>query len=93
MADGIYVGAFFCFDDDLVVEGVAPTAESIDMEGILLDELIAGVEKMHPLFKDVIRLGYQGLERKEIADALPVKKSQAYEVIKRCREEAERWLG
>ncbi len=79
-------------DEGYLPEGAAPAAESIVMEGILLDELIAGVEKMHPLFKDVIRLGYQGLERKEIADALPVKKSQAYEVIKRCREEAEKWL-
>ena len=73
--------------------GTGPSAEAIVMEGILLDELIAHVGKLNPLFGDVVRLGYQGLGRKEIVEGLPVKKSQGYEVYKKCREEAERWLN
>lgn len=70
----------------------APSAESVVMEGVLLDEMITDLEKKNELYRDVIRLGYQGMDRKEIADALPVKKSRAYDVIRKCRVEAEEWL-
>ena len=56
------------------------SAESIAMEEILLDELIAAVGKMNPMFGEVVRLGYQGMDRKEIVAALPVKKSQGYHI-------------
>lgn len=84
--------------DEMLEEGCFPTetvmsAESIAMERILLDELIAVVGKKNPLYGEVIRMGYQGMNRKEITDYLPVKKSQAYEVYRRCREEVEQWLG
>ena len=69
-----------------------PSTESIALEGILLDELLCEAEKANPLFRDVIRLGYSGLDRKEIIGALPLKKSQAYDVIRKCREEAEKFL-
>lgn len=78
-------------EDFLPIEAVT-SAESIVMEGILLDELIIDLSEKNALFGDVIRLGYKGLSRKAIAEALPVKKSQAYDVIKKCRNEAERWL-
>ena len=60
--------------------------------GILLDEMAAELGEENPLYSEIIRLGYQGLTRKEIAESLPVKKSQAYEMIRKCREEAERFL-
>lgn len=72
--------------------GAAPSAEAILMEGELLQELFSDLAELNPLYAEVVRLGYEGLDRKEIVDLLPVKKSQAYEVYRRCREEAEKWL-
>ena len=69
-----------------------PSAESLVMEGILLDEMIADLGKKNALFGDVIRLGYRGFSRKDIVEALPVRKSQAYELVRKCRDEAEGWL-
>lgn len=80
-------------EEGYLPDGACPSAESIVMEGILLDELISYVGKLNPLFGDVVRLGYQGIGRKEIVEGLPVKKSQGYEVYKKCREEVERWLN
>ena len=68
------------------------STEEEALSGILLDELFVSLGRVNPLYEDVIRLGYQGFGRKEIADLLPVKKSRAYEVIRKCREEAERFL-
>ena len=68
------------------------SAEAIALEGLVLDDLFRHVGEISPLFEEVTRLGYQGLDRKEIVDALPVGKSQGYELYKRCREEVERWL-
>ena len=80
-------------ENDYLPEDAEPSAESIVMEGLLLDELIAALGQKNPLYAEIVRLGYQGLGRKEIVDSLPVRKSQGYEVYKRCREEAERWLN
>lgn len=83
--------------DAMLEDGYLPvetesSTESVAMEGILLEELLAAVGKLNPLYGDVIRLGYQGMDRKGIVNALPVKKSQAYDVIRKCQEEAERWV-
>lgn len=72
--------------------GAAASAETIALEGVLLGEMIAELGKKNALLGEVIRLGYQGMDRKGIADKLPVKKSQAYDVIRKCREEVEWWL-
>ena len=74
-------------EENCPLDDMVSSAESIAMEGILLDELIAGVGRLNPLFGDVIRLGYQGMDRKAIVGLLPVKKSQGYEVYRKCREE------
>lgn len=71
--------------------GAVSSAESVVMEGILLDEMITELEMKNALYGDVIRLGYRGMDRKGIVVALPVKKSQAYEVYRKCKEEAECW--
>lgn len=79
-------------EEDYLPADASPSAESIVMEGILLDEMIADLGRKNPLFGDIIRLGYRGFGRKDIVDALPVGKSQAYDMIRKCREEAERWV-
>ena len=83
--------------DELAEKGYDPadrraSTEAIVMEEILLDELIAELEKLNPLYRDMIRMGYSGLERKEIIGTLPLKKSQAYDLFRKCREEAEKFL-
>ncbi len=78
-------------EEGFLPAGAVPSAESAAMEGILPEELYADIRKVNPLFGEIIRLGYQGLDRKEIVDALPVRKSQGYEVYRRCRETVERW--
>ena len=66
--------------------------ESILTEGLLLEALISEAERVNPLFRDVIRLGWSGLKRSEIIGALPVKKTQAYDLVRRCREAAKEFL-
>ena len=72
--------------------GAVPSAESVAMDEILPVELAVDLGQMNPMFSDIVRLGYQGIACKEIIDRLPVRKSQAYDVYRKCRAEAERWL-
>ncbi len=74
-------------------EGTVSSAESIALERILLDEIITELGKKNALYEKIIRLGCQGLSRRDIVEALSVKKSQAYELIRKCHEEVEKWLG
>ena len=66
--------------------------ESFLIEEYLLEALIQEAERVNPLFRDVIRLGWSGLARSEIIGALPVKKSQAYDLVRKCREAAKEFL-
>ncbi len=77
--------------DDLFTQ-TESSAESVAMEEILLAEMISELARKNPLFEQVIRLGYQGMNRKEVAQELPLAKSRAYELYRQCREEAERFL-
>jgi len=79
-------------EKDYLPADAVPSSESIVMEGILLDEMISALGMKNPLYADVIRLGYRGLDRKEVVDRLPVRKSRRYDLYRRCMEEAEGWL-
>ena len=58
------------------------------MEMLLLDELFVTLEQMKPLFGEIVRLGMQGLKKKEIIERMPIKKSQAYQLISECEKAA-----
>ena len=47
-----------------------------------LDDLLKYVSDKDPTIGTVLRLGWQGYNRKQIVEALPVKKSRAYDVLK-----------
>ena len=65
-----------------------PSPEDEAMEMLLLDELFVTLEQMKPLFGEIVRLGMQGLKKKEIIECLPIKKSQAYQLISECEKAA-----
>ena len=44
------------------------------------------------MYADIIRLGYEGLSKKEIIDRLPVQKSRGYELYNECRRLVEDYL-
>lgn len=70
----------------------APSAESCAMLGLLLNDLINAFANSHPQYAEIIRLGYDGLSRKEIIQRLPMKKSQAYQTFNNCRKTVEEFL-
>lgn len=70
----------------------APSAESCAMLGLLLEDLLAEFADRYPQYAEIIRLGYGGLDRKEIIRQLPMKKSRAYEAYSDCRKAAEDFL-
>ena len=79
-------------EEDYLPAEAMPSAASVAMAGLLYDELVAVLGKMCLLYVDILRMCREGLSRKEIVDRLPVKKSQGYDLYRKCREEAERWL-
>lgn len=69
-----------------------PSAESFAIEGEILMDLINEASKKCPMYADIIRLGYEGLRKKEIIDRLPVQKSRGYELYNECRRLVEDYL-
>jgi len=45
-----------------------------------------------PMYADIIRLGYEGLSKKEMVERLPVQKSRGYELYNECRRLVEDYL-
>jgi len=74
------------------VTGCVPSAESFAIEGELLRDLIDTFSKKCPVYADIIKLGYEGLSKKEIVERLPVHKSRGYELYNECRKVVEDYL-
>ena len=70
----------------------APSAESCAMLGFLLEDLLDEFSDKCPRYVDIIRLSYDGLDKKKILQQLPMKKSQAYQTYKGCRKAVEEFL-
>ena len=62
------------------------------MLGILLEDLLDEMAVKYPHFAEIVRLGYQGMPKKEILQQLPVRKSQAYRIYNDCRKYVEEYL-
>ncbi len=69
-----------------------PSAESYAMEGEILKILIDEFSEKCPMYTDIIRLGYEGLSKKDIIERLPVQKSRGYELYNECRKLVEDFL-
>ena len=59
---------------------------------LLLDELLATLVQRKPLYGEIVRMGLQGLKKKEIIVRLPIRKSQAYQLISECEKAARDYL-
>ena len=70
----------------------APSAESCAMLGFLLEDLLEEFESKCPQSAEIVRLGFAGLERKEIVQRMPQQKTQAYDAYNKCRRDVERFL-
>lgn len=75
-------------EDEFHPMDAASSAEECALLGFILDDLLKDL----PQFAEIIRLGYQGLSRKEIIAQLPVKKSQAYQLFNECKKQVEEYL-
>ncbi len=68
-----------------------PSAESCVLFNTMLDDLLTFSAKT--LYHgDVIRMGLDGLDRKQIIERLPVKKSQGYQIYNDCQKAVEAYL-
>ena len=68
------------------------SAESGALEKLLLEDLLEELGKINPVLADVVSLGYQGFERKEIIRQLPVKPSRGYEIYSKAKELTREYL-
>lgn len=63
-----------------------PSAESIAMEKFLFNDLKEYLTNINPVLGDLVSLGFQGFDRKEVIQQLPVKSSQAYELYRKAEK-------
>ena len=75
-------------EDEYHLLPATPSAEDEAMEMLLLDELLATLVHRKPLYGEIVRMGLQGLKKKEIIVRLPIRKSQAYRLISECEKAA-----
>ena len=75
-------------EDEYHLLPATPSAEDEAMEMLLLDELLATLVQRKPLYGEIVRMGLQGLKKKEIIVRLPIRKSQAYRLISECDKAA-----
>lgn len=64
----------------------APSAEDEALLGIMLDDLLEYLGGMNPMLADVVRMGYDGMTKKDIVRNLPVKSSQAYDLFNKAHK-------
>lgn len=63
-----------------------PSAETEALEEVLFDDLVDYLKDIHPALAEVVTLGFEGFERKEIVKRLPVQSSQAYDLYAKARK-------
>lgn len=78
--------------DGFQLADAVPSAESSAMLGFLLADLLDEFSDKCPRYAEIVRLGYDGLDKKEILQQLPMKKSQAYQTYNDCRKATEDFL-
>ena len=73
-------------DENYAPIGCAPSAETLAMEGLLLEDLLDYLRSIHPVFAEIVSMGYAGLEKKDIIRHLGVKSSQAYDLYRKAEK-------
>ena len=68
-----------------------PSAENEALVNTILDDLLKLASKFL-YHEDIIRMGIDGLDRKQIIERLPVKKSQRYQIYNDCKRVVEEYL-
>ena len=69
-----------------------PSSESVSMEKFLLDDLLAYLGSINPVLAEVASLGFDGFDKKEVIQQLPVQKSQAYSIYNKAEQLAREFL-
>ena len=62
-----------------------PSAESLAMDVLTLDDLLKHLRSINPVYAEIVSLGHEGFEKKEILRRLGVKSSQAYELYNKAK--------
>ena len=65
-------------EEDFNPMDCVPSAESLAMDSLQLVDLLKHLKSINPVLADIVSMGYNGLEKKEIVQRLGVKSSQAY---------------
>jgi hypothetical protein len=81
-------------DDDSGFE--PPSDENLEetvMLAAMLDQLVDETTKFNPLYGEILRMLKNGCTKGEIADVLPLGKSQAYSRVKEAQELAKKFFG
>ena len=68
-----------------------PSAENEALVNTILDDLLKLASKFL-YHEDIIRMGIDGLDRKQIIERLPVQKSQGYQIYNDCKRVVEEYL-
>lgn len=79
-------------EDEYHLLPATPSAEDEAMEMLLLDGLLTTLVQRKPLYGEIVRIGLQGLKKKEIIVRLPIRKSQAYRLVSECEKAARDYL-
>ena len=73
-------------EEDFTPMECVPSAESLAMGGFLLGDLLQYLESINPIMADIVSMGYDGLEKKEIVQRLGVKSSRGYELCAKAEK-------
>ena len=79
-------------EDDYAPLECVPSAESLAMDGLLLEDLLKHLKSISPIIADIVSMGYEGLKKKEIVQRLGVKSSQAYALCAKAEKLVREYL-
>lgn len=80
-------------EDEFHPMGAVPSPENELMEEIIFDDLILYLKSINPRLADIVTLGFEGFDKKEIVKHLPVKSSQAYDLCSKAEKLTREFLG
>lgn len=79
-------------EDEFHPMEAAPSAESEGLMKLLFNDLKEYLHEINPALEAVVTLGFQGFDKSEVVQQLPVKKSQGYTTYDKAEELARKFL-
>lgn len=73
-------------EDEFHPMEAAPSAESEGLMKLMFNDLKEYLHEISPALEDVVTLGFQGFDKSEVVQRLPVKKSQAYSTYDKAEQ-------